>query len=231
MALLSFPSAPVNGQKYPTTPLPGQNQYEWSNTDSTWRLLGTATAVTPGTYGDGTNVGQFTVDATGRISSAANVPIASGAGGTVTSIVAGTGLTGGTITATGTIALDTAYTDTLYLKLAGGTMTGDITFSGTQTFPAQNLQEVTDAGNATTNAIDVAGLTAAGLSYPLTDGTADQVVATDGAGGLGWLSTLKVVTAPTASADAGALGQVAVATGFLYFYDGTQWLQVAGSTF
>jgi hypothetical protein len=187
--------------------------------------------VTPGTYGDGTNVGQFTVDATGKITFAQNVPIASGAGGTVTSIVAGTGLTGGTITATGTIALDTAYTDTLYLQLAGGTMTGDITFSGTQTFPAQDLQEVTDAGNATTNAIDVAGLTAAGLSYPLTDGTADQVVATDGAGGLGWLSTLKVVTAPTASTDAGALGQVAVAPGFLYFYDGTQWLQVAGVTF
>jgi hypothetical protein len=110
-------------------------------------------------------------------------------------------------------------------------MTGDITFSGTQTFPAQDLQEVTDAGNATTNAIDVAGLTAAGLIYPLTDGTADQVVSTDGAGGLGWLSTLKVVTAPTASTDAGALGQVAVSTGFLYFYDGTQWLQVAGVAF
>jgi hypothetical protein len=194
-------------------------------------LLGTATAVTPGTYGDGTNVGQFTVDATGKITFAQNVPIASGAGGTVTSIVAGTGLTGGTITASGTIALDTAYTDTLYLQLAGGTMTGDITFSGTQTFPAQNLQKVTDAGNATTNAIDVAGLEVAGMFYPLADGTANQVMSTDGAGNLGWLSTLKVVTAPTASTDAGALGQVAVSTGFLYFYDGTQWLQVAGSTF
>ena len=231
MALLSFPSSPSNNQLYPVNPLPGQNQYEWSSTDSTWRLLGTATAVTPGTYGDGTNVGQFTVDATGKITFAQNVPIASGAGGTVTSIVAGTGLTGGTITASGTIALDTAYTDTLYLQLAGGTMTGDITFSGTQTFPAQNLQKVTDAGNATTNAIDVAGLEVAGMFYPLADGTANQVMSTDGAGNLGWLSTLKVVTAPTASTDAGALGQVAVSTGFLYFYDGTQWLQVAGSTF
>jgi hypothetical protein len=231
MALLSFPVSPASGDLYPTVPVVGQYQYQWSSADATWRLLGPATAVTPGTYGDSTNVGQFTVDATGRVTFAQNVPIASGAGGTVTDVTAGTGLTGGTVTASGTIALDTAYTDTLYLQLAGGTMTGDITFSGTQTFPAQNLQEVTDAGNATTNSIDVAGLTAAGLSYPLTDGTADQVVATNGAGGLGWLTTLKVVTAPTASTDAGALGQVAVSTGFLYFYDGTQWLQVAGVTF
>jgi hypothetical protein len=231
VALLSFPPAPANGDYYPLTPAVGQAQYQWSAGDSTWRLVGVGTGVGAGTYGDSTNVGQFTVDATGKITFAQNVPIASGAGGTVTSIVAGTGLTGGTITASGTIALDTAYTDTLYLQLAGGTMTGDITVSGTQTFPAQNLQKVTDAGNATTNAIDVAGLEVAGMFYPLADGTANQVMSTDGGGNLGWLSTLKVVTAPTASTDAGALGQVAVATGFLYFYDGTQWLQVAGSTF
>lgn len=34
-----------------------------------------ATAVTPGTYGDATNVGQFTVDAQGRITAAVDVPI------------------------------------------------------------------------------------------------------------------------------------------------------------
>ena len=76
MALLNFPSSPVNNQLYPTTPLPGQTQYQWDSANSTWRLLGTATAVTPGTYGDATNVGQFTVDAVGRITSASDVPIA-----------------------------------------------------------------------------------------------------------------------------------------------------------
>jgi hypothetical protein len=141
------------------------------------------------------------------------------------------GLLGGTITVSGTIDLDTAYTDTLYLPLAGGTMTGDITFSGTQTFPAQNLQTVTSAGNATTNAIDVAGLEVAGMFYPLADGTANQVMSTDGAGNLGWLSTVKVVAAPSASTDPGNLGEVAVAAGFLYFYDGANWLQVAGLPF
>jgi hypothetical protein len=158
------------------------------------------------------------------------VPIAV-TGGTVTDVTAGVGLLGGTITVSGTIDLDTAYTDGLYLSLTGGTMTGDITFSGTQTFPAQDLQEVTDAGGTTTNAIDVGGITAAGLNYPLTDGIANQVITTNGAGNLGWLSTLEVVPAPSSSADPGTLGQVAVGAGFLYFYDGTQWLQVAGSTF
>jgi hypothetical protein len=341
MALLTFPNAPVNGQLYPVTPVVGQNQYRYDSATSTWVLLGAATAVIPGTYGSGTEVAQFTVDTQGRLTFAQNVPIASGAGGTVTQVDTGTGLSGGPITGTGTVTLDTTYTDTLYLQLAGGTMTGDITFSGTQTFPAQDLDEVTTAGNTTANTIDVAGLVASGLSYPsadgalgdvlvtdgagnlgfvtppvedldtvttagntttnsidvgaliasgltypvadgvvgdvlvtdgagalsfvtppvedldsvttagnttvntidvgglvaaglnypVTDGTADQVLATDGAGTLGWLTTLKVVAPPTASTDPGNPGEVSAAPGFFYFYDGTQWLQVAGSVF
>ena len=90
MALLNFPSSPTNGQFYPVTPLPGQNQYQWSAAEQTWRLLGTATAVTPGTYGDATNVGQFTVDAQGRVTFAQNIPIAGG--GTVTDVTATTPL-------------------------------------------------------------------------------------------------------------------------------------------
>ena len=75
MALLNFPANPSNGQKYPVSPAVGQTQYEWSATEQTWRLLGVATAVLPGTYGNATNVGQFTVDTQGRITSATNVPI------------------------------------------------------------------------------------------------------------------------------------------------------------
>ncbi|MFZ3266337.1 MAG: hypothetical protein WA172_20200, partial [Terriglobales bacterium] len=47
-------------------------------------------------------------------------------GGTVTSISSGTGLTGGPITASGTLNLDTNFTDARYLQLAGGTLTGGL---------------------------------------------------------------------------------------------------------
>ena len=135
MALLTFPPSPINGQLFPATPLPGQSQYEWLASAGTWALLGPATTVVSGTYGDSSNVGQFTVDAQGRLTSALNVPILSGAGGTVTLVNTGTGLTGGPINSSGTISLNTAYTDTLYLQVAGGTMSGAIVFSAGQTFP------------------------------------------------------------------------------------------------
>ena len=50
-------------------------------------------------------------------------------GGTVTAISSGTGLTGGPITTSGTLNLDTNFTDARYLQLAGGTLTGPL--SGT----------------------------------------------------------------------------------------------------
>ena len=48
----------------------------------------------------------------------------------------------------------------------------------------QDLQGVTDLGATTTNSIEVGGLTAAGLIYPTGDGTANQVIQTDGSGNL-----------------------------------------------
>ena len=69
------------------------------------------TAVTAATYGNATSVSQITVDAQGRITSAANVGISIPGMGTVTNVVTGTGLTGGPITTTGTISLaNTAVT-------------------------------------------------------------------------------------------------------------------------
>lgn len=71
MALLVFPSNPTNGQLYPTNPIAGQYQYQWSSADVTWRLLGAATGVTPGTYCPSTtSAPRFTVDALGRITQA-----------------------------------------------------------------------------------------------------------------------------------------------------------------
>ena len=48
-------------------------------------------------------------------------------GGTVTNVATGTGLSGGPITKTGTLTLDTSYTDGRYLQLAGGTLAGALT--------------------------------------------------------------------------------------------------------
>jgi len=70
------------------------------------------TAVSPDTYGGGTNAAQVTVDQQGRITAAANVAIPQG---TVTNVATGTGLTGGPITSNGTISLaNTAVTPATY---------------------------------------------------------------------------------------------------------------------
>lgn len=58
-----------------------------------------------GPVGSGTQVPVLTIDAKGRVTALTSVPISSSAGGTVTSITAGTGLSGGTITESGTISI------------------------------------------------------------------------------------------------------------------------------
>jgi len=67
MAVLVFPTSPTNGQLYPSNPLTGQNQYRWESSTLTWRLLGEATGVFPGCYGDDVTIPTFCVDAQGRI--------------------------------------------------------------------------------------------------------------------------------------------------------------------
>ena len=75
MALLNFPASPFNGELYPSIPLVGQNQYVWEAATSTWRLIGPATGVTVGCFGDSLNIPTFCVDAGGRVTTAANVPL------------------------------------------------------------------------------------------------------------------------------------------------------------
>lgn len=75
MALLSFPPNPSNGQYFPVNPPAGDNIYQWSSTDVTWRLVGVSSGATPGTYGTPIAVPEITIDATGRIIFAQNIPI------------------------------------------------------------------------------------------------------------------------------------------------------------
>src|SRR5438270_1013156 len=67
--------------------------------------------------------------------------------GSVTSITAGSGLNGGTITTTGTLSLNTVFTDARYLQLNGGTMAGKINFAAGQTFPGAGGGSVTSVGS------------------------------------------------------------------------------------
>jgi hypothetical protein len=186
--------------------------------------------VIPGCYGDAYTVPTFCVDAQGRLTSVTNVAIAANTPD-LQQVTTQGAVTTDTIDVGGLIAAGLTYPNVDgasgdYLTTDG---TGNLSWLTPPATP--DLDVVTSAGNTTLNSIDVGGLTAAGLDYPLADGTADQVMTTDGGGNLGWLSTLKVVTAPTASTDPGALGEVAIDTGFFYFFDGTNWLQVAGSIF
>lgn len=135
-----------------------------------------------GTYGDSSNVGQFTVDTQGKITFAQNVPIASGAGGTVTSVATGVGLTGGPITGSGTISLAPATITALGGVIADGTSilispTGVISAvgDGTGTVTAVTAGTGLSGGTITTSGtIDLADTAVAPGSYTYSSITVDQ---------------------------------------------------------
>jgi len=106
-----------------------------------------------------------------------------GGNGTVTSVAAGTGLTGGTITSTGTIAIDTTVVTTLTgaQTLTNKTLTSPTINSGTLsgTFSgAVTLSDTTTSTSTTTGALKVGGgLGVAGSIY------ADKIYAVNNGAG------------------------------------------------
>jgi len=82
------------------------------------------TAVSPNTYGDAANVAQFTVDAQGRLTSAANVAISistanvTGLGTMATQNANAVAITGGNVAVTNVSAANVTVTANLYANLA-----------------------------------------------------------------------------------------------------------------
>lgn len=126
-----------------------------------------------GTFGDATNVGQFTVDAKGRITAAANVPITGGGSGI-------TALTGD-VTATGpgsvpaTISAHAVTFAKFQAASAASRLLGRGSASG-----AGDFQEITLGDGLT---MDGTALKATGQPYqPLTTGSEPMAFVSDGMG-------------------------------------------------
>jgi hypothetical protein len=90
----------------------------------------------------------------------------------VTSVASGTGLLGGPITGSGTLSLNTSFTDARYLQLSGGVLSGELTgttaaFSGQLSASSGIFSSTVSAGGAILPATGTATASAGFNSNPL----------------------------------------------------------------
>ena len=163
-----------------------------------------ATAVTAGSYGDGTHSGQFTVGADGRLTAAASVTITG---------AAPTGSAGGSLAGT---YPNPAIASSVSLPGSPTTTTQS---------PGDNSTKVATTAYAdASSAAAVAGVTG-GMTFKGTwNATTNTPTITSGTGTLGWF--YKVATAGTTTVD----GNSSWIIGDILLYDGAAWLKIDGNS-
>lgn len=165
--------------------------------------------VTPGVYGDGTNVPQFTVDATGRVMAATLVPISiSGYVPTSREVIAGNGLTGGGPLSSN-VTLAVSYGSTPLTGTGSGSAGSALTVSRSDhRHPAVDLADQTQidgilpidqggTGRSLTMQPGAVMWSGSDGLYVGPVGTSGQVLVSGGTGAPTWGSTL--IVAPVAA--------------------------------
>jgi hypothetical protein len=175
-----------------------------------------ASGVTPGVYGDGTNVPQFTVDATGRVMAATQVPLSiTGFVPTSREVIAGNGLTGGgPLSSNVTLAASYGTSAPLALNNTGSVGTALTLSRSDHRHPAVNLADQTQVdgilpidqggtGRSLTMQPGAVVWSGADGLYIGPQGTLGQVLVSGGSGAPTWGSTLIVAPVPANTVFAG----------------------------
>lgn len=182
-----------------------------------------ASGVTPGVYGDATNVPQFTVDATGRVTAATSVPLSiSGYVPDTRQVIAGNGLTGGGALSSN-VTLAVSYGGSAPASLSGSGSAGSATTvsRSDHSHPAvdlssdaqvDNLLGLSHGGTARSLVMQPGAVIYSGADgmYVGSAGVSGQVLVSGGTGAPTWGSTLIVApvgantffAGPTSGSDA-----------------------------
>ena len=100
---------------------------------------------------------------------------------------------------------------------------GNHASAGYITAEVDTLDSVTGRGNTTINNVSVGQLTAGGLLYPNTNGTAGQVLTSDGAGNIIWQNTASGGSNVTAINQLTDVSISAPSSGDVLYFNGANW--------